>query len=103
MPKDAPAPKGKPVVTTTYNDANLYHDLATGRAVTGVLHFINQTPVEWFMKKQPTVETATYGSEFAAAKVTIQQIVGLKTRCDTLESISKRPLISSGIMSPSRD
>ena len=78
IPKDAPAPKGKPVVTTTYKDANLCHDLATGRAVTGILHFINQTPVEWFTKKQPTVETATYGSEFAAAKVAIQQIVGLR-------------------------
>ena len=47
-PEDAPEPKGKPVVTTTYKDANLYHDLGTGRAVSGVLHFLNQTPIEWF-------------------------------------------------------
>ena len=78
-PEDAPVPKGKPVVTTTYKDANLYHDLATGRAVSGVLHFINQTPIEWFSKKQATVETSTYGSEFAAARVAIQQIAGLRT------------------------
>ena len=77
-PRDAPPPKGKPVVTTTYKDANLAHDLITGRAVTGVIHFLNQTPVEWFSKKQATVETATYGSEFAAAKVAIQQIAGLR-------------------------
>ena len=79
LPSDAPPPKGKPVATATYKDANLYHDLSTGRAVSGVLHFINQTPIEWFSKKQATVETSTYGSEFAAARVAIQQIAGLRT------------------------
>ena len=77
-PSDAPPPKGKLVRTTTYKDANLYHDLATGRAVTGILHFLNGTPIDWYTKKQPTVETATYGSEFAAAKVAIQQIADLR-------------------------
>ena len=47
--------------------------------MSGVIHFLNQTPVEWFTKKQPTVETATYGSEFIAAKTAVQQIVGLRT------------------------
>ena len=75
---DAPEPKGKYVTTTTYKDANLYHDLSTGRAVTGVLHFLNQTPIDWFTKKQETVETATYGSEFAAARTAIQQIAALR-------------------------
>ena len=75
---DAPEPKGKPVTTSHYKDANLYHDLATGRAVTGVLHFLNQTPIDWCTKKQETVETATYGSEFAAARVAIQQIAALR-------------------------
>ena len=78
-PRDAPTPLGKRVVLSSYVDANLYHDLATGRAVTGVLHYVNQTPVEWFTKKQPTVETATYGSEFIAAKQAVQQIMGLRT------------------------
>ena len=76
-PSDAPKPKGKRVVTTRYKDANLYHNLSTGRAVPGVLHFVNQTPVDWHTKKQETVETVTYGSEFAAAQTAIQQIAGL--------------------------
>ena len=78
-PDDAPIPLGKPVVTVSYVDANLYHDWTTGRAVTGVLHFVNQTPIEWFCKKQATVETATYGSEFVAAKQATEQIMGLRT------------------------
>jgi hypothetical protein len=79
LPRDAPKPLGKPVVLTSYVDANLYHDMTTGRSVTGVLHFINQTPIEWYSKKQATVETATYGSEFVAAKTACQQIVGMRT------------------------
>ena len=34
--EDIPMPCGNPVVTTTYKDANLFHDFVTGRAVTGV-------------------------------------------------------------------
>ena len=79
MPRDAPTPKGKRVVLTSYVDANLYHDWVNGRAVTAVLHFINQTPFEWYAKKQPTCETATYGSEFTAAKTAVQQIMGIRT------------------------
>ena len=78
VPSDAPPPRGKRVVMSTFKDANLYHDLSTGRAVTGVLHFLNQTPIDWFTKKQATVETATYGSEFSAARTAIQQITGLR-------------------------
>ena len=63
---------------STYKDANLYHDMMSGKSVSGVLHFINKTPIEWFSKKQATVETATYGSEFASAKTAVQQITGLR-------------------------
>ena len=38
VPDDAPAPLGKRVVTTTFVDANLYHDFLTGCAVTATLH-----------------------------------------------------------------
>jgi hypothetical protein len=33
LPNDAPKPLGKPVVTTSYIDANLYHDLISGRSM----------------------------------------------------------------------
>ena len=59
IPHDAPEPLGKEVITITYEDANLYHDMITGRAVTGILHMIDGTPVDWFSKRQDTVETAT--------------------------------------------
>ena len=78
-PHDAPKPLGKFVTLTHYVDANLMHDLTTGRSVTGILHLINKTPIDWYSKKQATVETATYGSEFVAARTCVEQIVDLRT------------------------
>ena len=64
LPYDMPELLGKAVVTTTTMDASLNHCLATGKSLTGCLHFDRETPVDWYSKKQATVETATYGSEF---------------------------------------
>ena len=79
VPSDAPKPLGRTVTTVTYTDANLYHDMLTGRSVTGVLHFCNQTLVDWYSKRQATVETATFGSEFTAARIAVDQIIDLRT------------------------
>jgi hypothetical protein len=67
LPKDAPNPLGNAGTTITYTDANLYHDMLTGRSVTGILHLCNQTLIDWYNKRQATVETATFGAEFTAA------------------------------------
>ena len=78
IPDDIPEALGKAVRMTAYVDANLYHDMVTGRALTAVLHLINQTPVDWFCKRQATVETATFGSEFVAARIAVDQIIDLR-------------------------
>ena len=78
IPDNAPKPLGKPVRTTSFVDANLYHDLVNGRSVTGILHMVNQTPIDWFSKLQATVETATYGSEFVATRQCVEQIIDLR-------------------------
>ena len=69
LSEDAPEPLGKHVTLTHYVDANLFHDALTGRSVTSILHMLNATPIDWYSKKQATVETATYGSKFVAARV----------------------------------
>ena len=53
------------------------HNITTGKSVTGILHLLNQTPIDWYSKKQAMAETATYGSEFVAAQTCIEQIVDL--------------------------
>jgi hypothetical protein len=44
-----------------------------------ILHFINNTPIDWYSRAQSTVETATYGSEFVAARIAVDQIIDLST------------------------
>ena len=56
IPHDIPKPLGKHVQTTHYVDANLHHDLATGKAVTAVLHFLNQTPIDAYTKGNPQLK-----------------------------------------------
>ena len=77
VPKDdeRPKPKGPKVRITVYKDADHAHDLVTRRSVTGVLLFLNNTPVRWISKRQKTVETSTYGSELVAAKIATELVL----------------------------
>jgi hypothetical protein len=73
--------KGKVVHTTTYQDANLFHVMVIGHSITDILHMLNQTPFHWFSKRQGCIQSATYGSEFTAARTATEQIMDL---CYTL-------------------
>ena len=46
IPKDVPKPLGKFLVTTHYDDTNLFNDIMTGRSITDILHLIHKTPSE---------------------------------------------------------
>jgi hypothetical protein len=47
IPTDMPKLLGKHVTLMHYFDADLYHDMMTGRPVTGILNLFNITPIEW--------------------------------------------------------
>jgi hypothetical protein len=66
------------VTLSHYDDANLITDVETGASVTVILHLANKTPIDWYSKKKATVETATYGSEFVAARICAEQIIDLR-------------------------
>ena len=78
LPENAPRPLGKRVVLTAYVDANLYHDLISGRSVTGIIHLANKTVIDFYSKLQSTVETATFGSEYVAARTCTEQVIDLR-------------------------
>jgi hypothetical protein len=67
------------VTTVTYMDANPYHDMFTGRSMTGILHLCNRTLVEWYSRQEATVETATFWSELTAARIAVDQIIVFRT------------------------
>ena len=75
FPPDQPDPVIFLVQTTVYVDADHAHDKLTRRSVTGVLLFVNNTPVKWISKRQNTVEASTYGSEMVAARQACELII----------------------------
>ena len=70
-----PAELGRAVRITCYVDADHAHDHLTRRSVTGIILFINNTPIRWISKCQKTVETSTYGSELVAARIAVDLII----------------------------
>jgi hypothetical protein len=51
---------------TVFLDADHIDDVVKRRSRTGVLVYLNQSPILWYSKKQNSVETSTFGSEFIA-------------------------------------
>lgn len=85
--------------------------MTRGRAVTGILHLLNQRVVDAFSKRQPTVEAATYGSEFMAARVATEQIIemrvtlwylGVKVQGPTYKFGDSKTVVDSSMMPASR-
>ena len=74
IPNNCPKPLGKSFTTTTALDAKFLHCLATSGSLAACLHFCNKTPTDWNSKNQATVETATYGSEFVAARQQLNRL-----------------------------
>jgi len=72
---DMPVPKGKAVQMTCYIDADHTHDQITRKSITGILLYINNTPIKWISKRQRTIKTSTYGSEMVAGWVAFELIL----------------------------
>jgi hypothetical protein len=78
IPPNAPRPLGKPVELRCYVDADHAGDKLTCRSRTGILIYINNAPIVWYTKKQSTVKTSSFGSEFVALKVSTEMLRGLQ-------------------------
>jgi hypothetical protein len=78
VPHDAPEALGHSVVTTCYVDADHAGCRATRRSHTGILIYVNCAPIIWFSKRQNTVESSTFGSEFITLKISVELIKSLR-------------------------
>jgi hypothetical protein len=78
LPPDMPEPLGNPVKMTTFVDSDHAGDKVTRRSRTGVLVFLNRAPIVWYSKKQASIETSSFGSEFTAMKVGVEISEGLR-------------------------
>ena len=69
LPVGMPAPRGKPVVMSCFVDADHAGCRVTRRSHTGIVIYVNRAPILWFSKRQNTVESATFGSEFVSMRI----------------------------------
>ena len=77
IPPNAPEERGKAVQMIAFSDSDHAGDLLTRRSRTGVLIFLNRSPIIWYSKKQSCIETSTFGSEFMALKTATDLVKGL--------------------------
>jgi hypothetical protein len=78
IPDELPKPKGNPVSIHCFVDADHAGDKLNRRSQTGILIFINRAPIIWYSKRQNTVETSTFSSEFIAMKTAVEQIEAMR-------------------------
>ena len=74
----APAPLGLELVIREFVDADHAGYRISRRSRSGFIVFANMAPVYWMSKKQPGVETSTFGSEFLAMKHACDYLRGLR-------------------------
>ena len=64
LPARMPEPLGSPVTISAFVDANHAGNVVTRRSHTGIVIFVQNAPIIWFSKRQNTVESASFGSDF---------------------------------------
>ena len=78
IPLDMPEPRGREVGIHCFVDASHASDKVTRRSQTGILIFVNRAPIVFYSKRQNSVETSTFGSEFTAMKQAIELVKALR-------------------------
>ena len=78
LPDRRPKPRGRMVKITCFVDASHAANRVTRKSHTGYIIFINRAPIIWYSKRQNTVESSTFTSEFIALKTCMEKIVGLR-------------------------
>ena len=78
IPANAMEPRGFGFKIRAYVDSDHAGDSVTRRSRTGFLIYLNSAPIYWTLKKQTSIETSSFGSEFIAMKVCCEYLRGLR-------------------------
>ena len=78
MPPRVPKPRGRYVLTTAFVDASLMANRVTKKSQTGFIIFVNRAPIIFYSKRQSTVESSAFSSEFLALRTCLEYIISLR-------------------------
>ena len=78
LPPNMPDPRGLGFVLSTCVDSDHAGNTITRRSRTRFLVYFNSALIYWMSRKQNSIETSYFGSEFCAMKVETEYIRGLR-------------------------
>ena len=78
LPPSMPQPRGIGFVVSALVGVDHASDSMTRRSRTGMLVYINSALVYWSSKKQTSIESSSFGSEFIAIKQCFEYLRGLR-------------------------
>ena len=85
LPPRMPEPWGRSVKMSVFVDAD---HAVTKRSHTGVLIFLQNVLTVWYSKRQNTVESSTFGSEFVAMRIAKDMAIALRYKCYEVSVLS---------------
>ena len=78
LPPNMPKPLGHAVELSCFVDSDHTGNVVTRRSHTSILNFVQNAPVIRYSKKQNTVESSSFGSEFVALCIAQDMLVALR-------------------------
>lgn len=78
LPLGRPQERGNPVQINLFCDAAHGTCHTTRRSTTGIILFVNGAPISWYSKRQNTIESSVFGSEFVALKIAVEMNEALR-------------------------
>jgi hypothetical protein len=82
IPPNAPPPQRKGVNLWLFVDSDHAGDHQRRRLRIDFFIMLNQAPIVWYSKRQPTVKSSVFGAEFVKMKNGMEALLGLETPHD---------------------
>ena len=74
---NAPKELGKPVWIWIFVDASFASDKKDRKSVTGMLIYVGDMAFKWYSKRQKSIASSTYGSEFVALRHATEEAMSI--------------------------
>jgi hypothetical protein len=84
--------RGGKSVVTGYSDSDYAGDTESGRSTTGFVFCMEDSPITWFSKKQPTVALSSTETEYKALSKAARETVWLRTLLSDIDATPIEPV-----------
>ena len=98
FPANMPEPRGHGFIMRAKVDADHASDTVSRQSRTGFLIYLNCALVYWWSKKQASVESSSFGSEFVAMKQCCEYIRGLRYKLRMMGIPVEGPMCIYGVI-----